>query len=331
MRRSVIYSSTVILLGCGTFISAAAVAASAGGGASAYPDRPVRIVVGFSPGGGADIVARIVAQKLTEVLGQNMIVDNRPGAGGSIGAAFVAKSAPDGYTMMIVSSSYSVIPAIYRSLSFDVIKDFEPVSLIAEAPLLVVVHPSLPVRSIKELIAFVKPRPGQLNYASGGHGTSGYLAGELFKTLAGVDIVHVPYKGAGPALIDAVAGQVHMNFSSVLSSLPHVKNRKLRALAVTSAKRSSVLPDLPTVAEAGVKGYRRTTWYGMLAPARTPAAILDKMSAGVKKAVNSPDSRQRFMADGAEPEGGTPKEFRDYLISEIAVAREIIEQAGVGK
>jgi len=296
-----------------------------------YPNKPVRVVVGFSPGGGADVVARIVAQKLTQILGQNMIVENRPGAGGSVGAAFVARSIPDGYNVMIVSSSYSVIPALYKNLSFDVVKDFEPVSLIAEAPLLVVVHPSLPIHSIKELIAFAKARPGQLNYGSGGNGTSGYLAGELFKTLAGINIVHVPYKGAGPALIDAIAGQVHMTFSSILSALPHVRNGELRALAVTSAKRSGSLPQLPTVAEAGVKGYRRTTWYGVLVPAHTPAAVVNKLSAAVGKAVNSRDNLQRFMADGAEPVGSTPGEFHDYLVSEIGVAKAIIKRTGVNQ
>ncbi|MBI3937170.1 MAG: tripartite tricarboxylate transporter substrate binding protein [Betaproteobacteria bacterium] len=310
---------------------AAHAAGTDGAPASEYPVKPIRIVVGFSPGGGGDIVARIVAQKLSENLKQSMIVDNRPGAGGSIGAAFVARSAPDGYTLLVVTSSYAVIPSLYKELSFDPIRDLAAVSLIAEAPLLVVVHPSLPVHAIRELIAFAKARPGQLNYASGGSGTSGNLAGELFKSLAGVNIVHVPYKGAGPALVDVISGQVHMNFVSMLSSLPHVKSGKLRALAVTGVKRSAALPQLPTVAEAGVKGYRRTTWYGVLAPAHTPAAIINKLSRETAKAVNSPDIRQRFMTDGAEPEGGTPKEFHDYLVSEIALARKIIEQAGVPK
>ncbi|MBI3917188.1 MAG: tripartite tricarboxylate transporter substrate binding protein [Betaproteobacteria bacterium] len=319
------------LLAVGTLNFGLALAPLPAAAADGYPARPVRVVVGFSPGGGADVVARIVTLKLTEVLKQNVFVENRPGAGGSIGAALVARSAPDGYTMMLVSSSYSVIPTLYKNLSFDAVKDFETVSLIAQAPLLVVVHPSLPVRSVRELVAFAKVRPGQLNYGSGGNGTSGYLAGELFKTLAGVSIVHVPYKGAGPALTDAVAGQVHMTFSSVLSALPHVKNQKLRAVAVTSAARSAVLPELPTVAEGGVKGYRRTTWYGMLAPARTLAAIVSAMSTAVQKSVGAPDVRQRFLSDGAEPGGGTPRQFHDYLVAEIAVAKQIVEKAGVAK
>lgn len=324
--------SRIAMIWCAMSVPAAACAAGVDiAPASEYPGKPVRIVVGFSPGGGGDIVARIVAQKLSQNLKQSVIVDNRPGAGGSIGAAFVAKSAPDGYTMLVVTSSYAVIPSLYRDLSFDPIKDFAPVSLIAEAPLLVVVHPSLPVHSVRELIAFAKARPGQLNYASGGSGTSGNLAGELFKSLTGVNIVHVPYKGAGPALVDVISGQVDMNFVSMLSSLPHVKSGKLRALAVTGVKRSPALPQLPTVAEAGVREYRRTTWYGMLAPAHTPAAIVNRLSTETERAVSSPDVRQRFMVDGAEPEGGTPKEFHDYLVSEIALVRKIIEQAGVQK
>lgn len=315
--------AAVILLSCAQPLAALAQ------GASGYPSKPVRFVVGQSPGGATDIVSRLIAQRLTEQLRQTVFVENRTGAAGSIGAAFVAKSAPDGYTALIVSSSYAINPSIYRELSFDPVKDFAPVSLIAEAPFLLVVHPSLPVRSVKELIAFIKARPGELNYASGGIGSSGHLAGELFRHLSKLDLVHVPYKGAGPARIDVMTGQVHMTFASVLSSLPHVKSRKLSALAVTSAKRSAATPDLPTMAEAGVRGYRRTTWYAALVPAATPPGIVGALSAEIRRAVQSPATRKRLLVDGAEPEGSSPQEFQEFLAAEIVAARDIIQRAGV--
>jgi len=310
-------------------VCAQPLAASAQGSAAGYPAKAVRFVVGQSPGGATDIVARTVAQKLTESLGQSVFVENRTGAAGSIGATFVARSAPDGYNALVISSSYAINPSLYKDLPFDPVKDLAPVSLIAEAPFLLVVHPSMPVHTLKELIAFAKARPGKLNFASGGNGSSGHLAGELFKYLAGIRLVHVPYKGAGPALIDVISGQVHMTFASVLSSLPHVKSGKLRALAVTSGKRSPAAPHLPTMEEAGVKGYKRTTWYGVLVPARTPQPVVNKLSADIGKAVHSADIEKRFMADGAAPEGGTPKQFHDFLISEMALAKDIIRKAGV--
>ncbi len=330
MGERIYYVLRMLVTWGGTLMSAAAPAANAESAkASEYPIKPVRIVVGFSPSGGADTVFRIVSQKLSETLKQSVIVDNRPGAGGSIGAAFVANSTPDGYTVLGISSSYAVIPALYRELSFDPVKDLAAVSLILEAPLLLVVHPSLPARSVKELIALAKAKPRQLNFASGGEGTSGFLAGELFNKLAGTTIIHVPYKGAGPALIDVISGQVQINFSSVLTSLPHVKNGALRALAVTSSRRSSVLPQLPTVAEAGVRDYSRTTWYGVLAPARTPSAIINRLSAEIGRSMNSPEVKLRFMDDGGEPAGGPPKQFQDFLTSEIALTSTIVRKAGV--
>jgi len=296
-----------------------------------YPTKPVRIVVGQSPGGATDVVARLVGQKLGEQFGQTVVVENRTGAAGSIGAAFVANSAPDGYNLLVVSSSYSINPSLYKNLPFDPVKDLAPVSLIAEAPFLLVVHPSMPVHSVKELVALAKSHPGELNFASGGNGSSGHLAGELFKYLAGVNIVHVPYKGAGPALIDVMAGNVHMTFGSVLSTLGHVKSGRLRALAVTAPKRSSAMPNLPTVAEAGVKGYQRTTWYALLAPANTPAALLNRISGETKKAVESPSVKNKILNDGAEPVGSTPAEFRSFLAAEMKHAAEIIKRAGVKK
>jgi tripartite-type tricarboxylate transporter receptor subunit TctC len=294
-----------------------------------YPVKPIRIVVGQAPGGATDVVSRLVAPKLTEQLGQTVVVENRTGAAGAIGASFVAKSAPDGYNLLVVSSSYAINPSLYTKLPFDPVKDLAPVSLIAEAPFLLVVHPSLPVRSVKELVAFAKARPGELNFSSGGNGSSGHLAGELFKYLAGVNIVHVPYKGAGPGLVDVIAGQVHLTFGSVLSSLGHVKNGRLRALAVTGPKRSSGAPQLPTMMEAGVKDYQTTTWYGLLAPAATPPAIVGQLSGAMKKAVESPEVKNKILTDGAEPEGSTPKQFQDHLLSEMKRAAEIIRRAGV--
>ena len=312
-----------LLLGC--LLPAGALAQVDG----TYPAKTVRLIVGQSPGGATDIVARLVAQKLSENVRQSVIVENRTGAAGSIGANFVSKSAPDGYTLLVVSSSYAINPSLHGSLLFDPVKDLAPVSLIAEAPFLLVIHPSLPARSVKELVALAKATPNELNFASGGNGSSGHLAGELFKHLAGIRLVHVPYKGAGPALVEVMTGQVHMTFGSVLSSLQHVKSGRLRALAVTSAKRSSALPDLPTVAEAGIKGYRRTTWYGVLAPAATSPALVGRISEEIRKAVNSEDVRKRILTDGAEPEGSSPKEFQEHLAAEIRIARDIVEKAGL--
>jgi len=312
-----------LLMGC--LLPAGALAQADG----AYPTKTVRLIVGQSPGGATDIVARLVAQKLSENVRQSVIVENRTGAAGSIGANFVSKSAPDGYTLLVVSSSYAINPSLHGSLPFDPVKDLAPVSLIAEAPFLLVIHPSLPAHSVKELVALAKAKPNELNFASGGNGSSGHLAGELFKHLAGMRLVHVPYKGAGPALVEVMTGQVHMTFGSVLSSLQHVKSGRLRALAVTSAKRSSALPDLPTVAEAGIKGYRRTTWYGVLAPAATSPALVSRISEEIRKAVNSEDVRKRILTDGAEPEGSSPKEFQEHLAAEIRIARDIVEKAGL--
>ncbi len=310
-------------------LATAALTAQAAENTADYPSRTLRIVVGFSPVGGADVVTRMYSVKLSSLIKQSVVVENRPGAGGAVGAAYVANSAPDGYTVLSVSSSYATIPILYKQQSFDPVKDLTPVILVAEAPMLLLVHPSLPARSVAQLIALAKSKPGQLNYSSGGEGTSSFLTGELFKSLAGVNIVHVPYKGAGPALIDTITGQVEINFASVFSTLPHVKSGALRALGVSSAKRSVVLPALPTIAEAGVKGYSRTTWYGVLAPVRTPAAVIHKLNAELGKALETAEVRQRLLADGSEPAGGTPQRFQDFLVAEFDITRKIIEKAGV--
>lgn len=294
-----------------------------------YPSKPVRLIVGQAPGGATDVIARLVSPKLGEQLGQQVIVENRTGAAGSIGAAFIAKSAPDGYNLLVASSSYAINPSLYTDMPFDPARDLLPVTLIAEAPFLLVVHPSMPVHSVKELVALAKQKPGTLNFASGGNGSSGHLAGELFKFLAGVNIVHIPYKGAGPALVDVMAGQVHFTFGSVLSSMGHVKSGRLRGLGVTGAKRSSGAPELPTIAEAGVKGYQTTSWYGLLAPANTSSQIVNLLSVSMNKAVQSPEVKNKILNDGAEPDGGTPKQFQELMNAEMRRAAEIVKRAGI--
>ena len=296
-----------------------------------YPMKPIHFIIGQSPGGATDVVARLIGKTVGEQVGHSVVVENRTGAAGSIAATFVVNGAPDGYNLLVVSSSYAINPSLYKNLPFDPVKDLTPVSLIAEAPFLLVVHPSMPVHSVKDLVALAKAQPGKLNFASGGNGSSGHLAGELFAYLAGIVIVHVPYKGAGPALIDVMSGNVHMTFGSVLSTLGHVKQGRLRALAVTSAKRARSMPELPTVAEAGVKGYQRTTWYGILAPAKTPTPILERMSAETKKAVESRAVSKKILNDGAEAVGSTPAEFKTFLVAEMKQAAEIVKRTGIKK
>ncbi len=294
-----------------------------------YPSKTVRFVVGQSPGGATDIIARLVGSKMNESLGQNVVVENRTGAAGSIAAAAVSKTAPDGYTVLVVSSSYSINPSLYSKLPFDPQKDLVPVSLLAEAPFLLVVHPSVPAKSVKELIALAKSQPGTLTYGSGGNGSSGHLAGALFELASGTKLVHVPYKGAGQALVDVLAGQITFMFASALSSTPYVKQNRLRMLGVTSAKRSVALPDVPTVAEAGAKGYATTTWYGLLAPAGTRQPVIDRLSAAANKAVMAPDLRDRILADGAEPIGSSPAAFEKHLAAEIAKWHTVVRRAGI--
>jgi len=294
-----------------------------------FPSKPIRYVVGQAPGGATDLVARAVAQKVSESAGQSVIVENRTGAAGSIGAAHVAKSATDGYTVLVISSSYSINPSLYASLPFDPLKDLMPITLLAEAPFLMVVHPSMPVRTVRDFLGLAKAKPDALNFASGGTGSSGHLAGELFKNLSGVKMVHVPYKGAGPALVDVISGQVHLTFASMLSSLSHVRVGKLKPLGVTSTRRSQALPDLPTVAEGGLPGYATTTWYGLLAPAGSRPALIGWHNAEAKKALSQPEVHKRFMGDGAEPVGESPEHFRKFLAAEIAKWRKVVAQAAI--
>jgi tripartite-type tricarboxylate transporter receptor subunit TctC len=310
---------------------AAALSASASGQTQTdvYPSRPVRVIVGLAPGGATDIQTRLIAQKLSDRLGRAFIVENRTGAGGTVAYGYVAKSSPDGYTLLGVASGYSITPAVFSHLTYDPVKDFAPISLAIEAPILLLVHPAVPAKSVKELIALARARPDSLNFGSAGHGTSNHMAMELFKSMAGIRLVHVPYKGTGQALSDLVAGQIPVLFGNILSCLPYVKAGRLRALAVSSSKRSAALPQLPTVAEGGVPGYVTTTWHGWLAPAGTPPPIVQRLSAEIARVVKSPDIVDKMSGDGGEAVGSTPEQFTTHLVAEIARWRKVVRQTGV--
>ena len=299
------------------------------GAGDAYPAKPVRVVVGLAPGGGTDIQARLFAQKLTEGFNRPFVVENRPGAGGTLAYAQVAKSLPDGHTLLGVTSGYTITPTVYAKLPYDPIKDFAPIALVSQAPFLLVVHPSLPLKSVSDLLALARKNPGRLDCASAGRGSSTHMAFELFRTLSGVTITHVPYKGTAPALVDVMAGQVHMLFGNILSTLSHVNSGRLRALAVTTARRSGALPELPTIAESGVPGYENSTWHGWLAPAGTPPAILHRLNAELVKSARAPDVAARLEPDGGEAVGSTPEAFAQHIAMEIARWRKVVRDAGV--
>ena len=275
-------------------------------------------------------MARVVGQKMTESFGTQVVIDNRAGAGGNIGAETAARAVPDGYTLFLGGvNSHGINPVMQTRLPYDPVKDFAPVSLIASAPLLAVVHPTVPAKSIGDLIQLAKSRPGQLNFASSGVGTIGHLSAELLNAMAGIRIEHVPYKGTGPALTDLLGGQVQLMYNSALSMLPQVRSGKLRALAVTGARRLPVLPDMPTVAESGVPGYEAASWYGVFAPARTPRPIVDKVSGEVARITRASDVRERLIADGADPAGTSPEEFATYIKLELARWGKVVKDAGI--
>jgi tripartite-type tricarboxylate transporter receptor subunit TctC len=298
--------------------------------AQSYPAKAIRFIVPFPPGGSADILARAIGQKAGEGLGQPLVVENRPGAGTAIGAEALAKSAPDGYTVMIGTvSSHAINPALNPKLPFDPIKDFTPVSLVASIPFAMIVHPSVPAKTVGEFVALARSKPGSLNYSSAGNGTSNHLAGELLKSMAGIDIVHIPYKGSAPALNDLIAGQVSLMFDLVLTAAPHVKSGAVRGLAVTSSQRSSALPELPTVAESGVPGYEVSAWFGIFAPAGVPQPVTQRLNAEFVKALQQPDLRQRLASQGAEPLTSTPSEFAAYLRSEIDKWAKVVKASGM--
>jgi tripartite-type tricarboxylate transporter receptor subunit TctC len=296
----------------------------------AYPSKPIRIVVPFAAGGPADITARTIGTRLSEKWSQQVVVDNRPGAGGVIAAETTAKAVPDGYTLLMCTvSSCATNVSLHKSLPYDPVRDFAPVTLVATQNLMLVVNPSIPASSVKDLVALAKASPGKYSFASAGNGTGSHLSGELFKLLAGIDIFHVPYKGVAPALLDTVTGQISMNFPSIISGTPQVKSGKLRALAVTGLKRSATVPELPTMNEAGVKGYESATWYGVLAPAKTPRDVVTKLNAEIVAILRQPDVHDRLSKEGADPVGSTPEEFSAYMKTEIAKWAKVIRAAGI--
>jgi len=305
-------------------------AATAGGAyAQTYPNRPIRIIVPFAPGGGSDIMARTLASRRTEPLGQQVLVDNRPGGNTFIGAELAARAAPDGYTLFLsTNGTVAINPALYRKLPYDSVKDFAPVALIGVGPNVLVVHPSLPVKSVKDLIALGRANPGKLAYASSGIGGAPHLAGELFKVMAGVDMVHIPYKGANPATTDLLTGQVQVMFAGLGPAIGHIKANKLRGLAVASAKRSQALPELPTIGEF-LKGFEASSWFAIYAPAATPADVIAKLNAEIVKAMSRKDTYQQLMAQGYEPTTSTPGELAELLKRDLARWANVIKTAGI--
>jgi len=298
--------------------------------AQTYPVKPIRLIIPFPPGGPTDIFGRMVGQHLAEAFKQQVIPDNRPGAGGNIGAEIAAKSPPDGYTLTCFPASQGISPGIYKKLAFDPVKDFAHVSLVALVPSVLMVHPSLPVRNVKELIAVAKARPNELTYASTGNGTSPHMLMEMFKFMTGTAMVHVPYKGAAPALIDQIAGQVVVAFNSAVGALPHARSGKLRALAVSTEKRFAAMPELPTVEEAGVKGYSGSSWQGIAAPAGTPAEIVNRLQSEIAKMLQNPELRDRIVNTlGGIPVGSTPAEFTKYVANEVAKWSKVARAANV--
>jgi tripartite-type tricarboxylate transporter receptor subunit TctC len=295
----------------------------------AYPTKPIRLIIPFAPGGGTDLTGRAIAQKLSESLGQTVVADNRAGANGTIGADLAAKAPPDGYTISMISSSHSVNPSLMKRLPYDLITDLAPITQATTQPYALVVHPSVPAKSVKELIALAKAKPGTLNYGSSGTGGLSHLSGALLSHLAGIDINHVPYKGGSPAMIDVISGQIQMLYSTILQSHAHIAAGRLRPLAVTTAKRSRAMPELPTMAEAGVKGYEVAGWYGVVGPAKLPRPIVTKLNQEIVRALKMPDVGEKMAADGSEPMGTTPEQFGAHIKAEVAKWRDLIQKAGI--
>lgn len=297
--------------------------------AGTYPSRPVRAIVPYAPGGGTDIMARSVAQKLSAAWGQQVVVDNRGGGATIIGTDLAAKAPPDGYTLLITSTSFVINPTTQSRLPYDTLRDFEPVTQLAFQPYVLVVHPGVAARDVKSFVALAKAKPGALNFGSTGTGSGSHLAGELFKVTGGVSMTHVPYKGMGPALADLLGGQTQAVFGTILPTLPHVKSGKLRALGVTSSRRSSVLPDLPTIAESGLAAYSATSWTAAYTPAGVPKPILSKLNTDIVRVLHAPDMRERLASDGAEPAGGSPQALAAFLRQEIAKWAKVIKAANI--
>ena len=297
--------------------------------AQAYPSKPLRMIVPFTPGGSTDVIARVIAQKIGEAMGTQVLIDNRPGAGGNIGVELAAKSPPDGYTLVMGHiGTMAVNPSLYKRLPYDPLRDFAPVALVALVPNLLAVHPALPVKNVKELIALARANPGRLNYGSSGAGGTPYLAVEYFKLAAKLDITHIPYKGAAPMAADLAGGQVEMTITGIPSLLPFVKSNRVRVLAVTTAQRIAFMPEVPTIAEAALPGFEAVSWYGVLAPAATPKEIVARLNSEIVKAVANPDTAERLSGEGANPSAGTPEQFGSFIRSEITRWGKVIKATG---
>ena len=298
--------------------------------AQAYPSKPIRLVAPSTPGDAPDVIARLIADKLSPVLGQPVVVENKPGAGGVVGSDAVAKAAPDGYTLIMGNAgSHGINAAVYANLPYDIQRDFAPVSQVAVAPNVMVINPSVPATSVAEFIAYAKTQPGKLSYASGGNGSSAHMSIELFKSMAGIDLQHIPYKGSSPALTDLVGGQVAVFIGNMPPTVPLVKAGKLRALAVTTKTRSALMPELPTIAESGLPGYETVAWFGVLAPAGTPPDVVNRLSQEIGRIARSPDVRDKLLAMGAEPVGGTPEEFKTVIDRDIAKWKPLAQKVGI--
>ena len=323
--KTIVLRSTMIagLVALGSVVSGQAATAQN------YPTKPIRLIVPFAPGGGTDITARAVAQKLGESWGQTVVPDNRPGANGTIGVDITAKSAPDGYTITMISSSHAVNVGLYTKLPYDLLRDLAPVTQATSQPYVMVIHPSVPAKSVKEFIAYAKSKPGGVNYGSSGTGGIAHLGGALLGFIAGIEMVHIPYKGGAPSTLDLIAGQIQMQLGTLLLTGPHIKSGKLRVLAVTTPKRWPGTPELPTMQEAGVPGFAITQWYGMLAPAKTPPAIVNKLSQEISRLLHQPDVKERLAADGADAVGNTPAEFGAHIKSEIDKYGKLVKQIGL--
>jgi tripartite-type tricarboxylate transporter receptor subunit TctC len=297
--------------------------------AGAYPAKPIRLIVPFAPAGSADALARTIQPALSESLGETVVIDNRPGASSTIGTDMTAKAAPDGYTLVLVTTTHTVNPSLIAKLPFDTVKDFAPVSLVVSQPNILVVHPSVAAKSVKELVALAKAKPGTMNFASGGNGSSPHLSGELFNIVAGTHITHIPYKGSGPGVTDLLGGHVQMMFAGPLALEPHIKSGRLRPLAIADKRRSSILPDVPTMAEAGFPGVETGTWYGILAPARTPPAIVSHIQRVIVRILQTPELRTRILNQGVDIVASSPDEFGKLIIAEIAKWSRVVKAAGI--
>jgi tripartite-type tricarboxylate transporter receptor subunit TctC len=320
---------TVTVAACGLGLAALLADFAVAHAAEPYPSKPVRFMVGPGPGSGTDIVARALALKLTERLGQAVVVDNRPGAGGTVAINVAAKAAPDGYTLLFVSGSLVIHPFIYRNLPYDPVRDLAPVTLIGVVPQVLVVNPAVPAKNMAEFIALAKDKPGQINYGSGGVGTTGHLAGALLENMAGIRMTHVPYKGAGPAANDLIGGQIQMLFTSAVNALQHSRTGRVRVLAVTTARRSAAMPEVPTIAEAALPGYELMTWYGVLSARGTPATVIARLNREIAAVVKLPDVQDKLAVDGVEAATGTPQEFAELIKTEMARIGAIVRAAKI--